>query len=526
MNANQPNNRFVKFVRTVQIFGLCALMVSDALALPTMATRKKIQPQEPFQVLVKFRPGMAAAASLRASGYSTVKEIGESGVHVVTVLPSRTAEEVAAEMKSRYGHDLEYAEPDSVRYPAIVTPNPIQWHLPKITAPQAWGTTTGSGIVIAIADTGVDTSHPDLIPNLILPGYNAMDGSANVADEYGHGTAVAGTAAAAGISPQFITGVAYTAGILPIKIAGANGYSLDSTIATAIIYAADHGAKIVNVSFNSGLYAYEGGCWGQTVIDAASYMRSKGGLAVFAAGNGHNDMAPGIDQGCPHIPEFITVAATDPNDHQTSYSNYGAEIDVAAPGGDGGVEGPAAYIYTTECAACTPIGEGSAYGGVDGTSFAAPVTSAVLALIYTISPSFTADQAQQILFDSAVDLGSPGRDNIYGWGRVSASNAIGIAEQRSSIFQLESMSNVYAYPNPWDARKTANRQVFIANLPDEATVKIFTLSGFWVKTLQAGNGRAVWDLTNDSGSLVASGVYFYLASNGAHSTKGTIAIIK
>jgi thermitase len=453
-------------------------------------------------ILVKFKSGASAArrgAVLAQFKLSLGKEIIPLGVNIVSIPASKTPEQAITELKAQYGADIEYVEMDRILY-AVKIPNdpiyPFQYHLPLINAPTAWDTTTGAGITIAIADTGVDITHPDLSAHLTVA-HNVLDGSSNVTDNIGHGTAVAGAAAAVGDNGVGITGAAYNATILPIKISD-DGSTNESFIATAITYAADHGAKVVNVSFNSSA-----GCWSQTVLGAADYMNSKGGLVVIAAGN------DGIDKGCSNNPDIIDVGATDSNNLNAVFSNFGAEVDVTAPG--------VGIIMT---------GVGGVYVIGDGTSFAAPITAGVVALIYAIDPSLTAAQVQQILFDSAKDLGTPGYDIHYGWGRVDAANAISLAEQRSVTFRLNALSNVYAYPNPWDIRKNNSRLITFANLPDTATLKIFTLSGFWVKTLQPANGRATWDLTSDAGDRVASGLYFYLATNGDTKVRGTIAVIK
>lgn len=488
---------------------------SMAFAYPRLTARAaQEQTRQPARVLVKFRTGPSdGRRALAAAGLTPKSEISGIGVHVVPAFASQSAEDLVADLKARYGSDLAYAEVDRPRY-AVLTPNDpgfsAQYHLTKISCPAAWDSTTGSGITIAIADTGVTPTHPDLAAHL-LPGFNVVDGNTDVTDIQGHGTFVAGVAAAVGDNGIGVTGVAYNTSILPIRIStDTAGTSTDSDIAAAIVYAADHGAKVINISFNSDVPA-PAGCWTQTVLSAADYMNNKGGLVVIAAGNA------GINKGCPNNPEIIDVAATDQNDQLASFSNFGSEIDVSAPG---------VGIISTNCNTCIEgMGLGD-YAQGDGTSFAAPITAGVLGLIYAIDSTFSAGQAQQILFDTAADLGTPGYDTSFGWGRVNAQNAVSTAAQRSVIFRLSSLSNVYAYPNPWDARKNTNRQVTIANIPDGATVKIFTLSGFWVKTLQASNGRGVWDLTNDAGSRVASGLYFYVVTTPTNSTKGEIAIIK
>jgi len=339
-----------------------------------------------------------------------------------------------------------------------------------------------------------------------VPGFNVVDGNTNTSDAYGHGTFVAGVAAAVGNNAIDVTGVAFNTSIMPLRIStDTAGSASEFDIALAIEYAADHGAKVCNVSFGSDF------CDSPIFLDAGTYMQSKGGLVVQAAGNS------GLNRGCPTTPQVIIVSATDENDNLASFSNIGNEIAVAAPG---------VHIISTVCNACTPLGGGE-LGSGDGTSFAAPIAAGVLALIFSIDQTFTAAQAQQILFDTADDLGPAGYDISYGWGRVNAAKAVGVSGERSVVFRQENLVNVYAYPNPWDIRHNSRRQITIANIPDDSSVKIFTLSGLWVTTLQPSNGRAVWTLTNDSGQSVASGLYLYLVkTNSGNMVRGKIAIIK
>lgn len=486
---------------------------------PSTAAASSGPAMMPDHILVKFKS--RAKASVRTRMLSEMKMVAQSeieplGIHIVTISSTTIPTEAIARLKSLYGSDIEYAEPNYVRTPMSTPNDPLlsqQWQLSHAELPEAWNTNTGSGIILAVADTGFQPTHPDLASGL-LSGYSTLDGTANTPDEYGHGTGVAGMAAAPGNNGIGVAGAAYSASIYPIKIADVTGLTTDSRIITAINRAADRGARVINISFGSDFPAPLG-CWPTSVTDACRYMRSKNGLVVFSAGNAN------IDKGCPHDSSFVNVAATDIGDTKASFSNYGDAIDIAAPGDS---------VYTTNCDACFGLGPfGPAqYDFVSGTSYASPFTAGILALIYAVDPAFTSDQAQQILFDSATDLGAPGRDAIYGYGLVNAKNALGLAQQRSVLFRLLSLANVYAYPNPWDTRKHSNKQVTLANVPDDASVKLFTLSGFFVKSLQPANGRAVWDLTNSAGDAVASGLYFYLVqtADGSHKARGRIALIR
>jgi hypothetical protein len=177
----------------------------------------------PGRVLVKFRDGVARLplSPEALAGAMPVGQLGR-GEALVLAVP-RGANEIATARALRMRPDVEVAEPDYLFEPQAA-PNdpqfPSQWHLAKIQAPQAWDLSKGSQqVVIAVIDSGVDPSHPDLQPKLV-PGWNVLDGTANWADDYGHGTAVAGTAAAATNNAVGVAGVAWDCRIMPVKAAG------------------------------------------------------------------------------------------------------------------------------------------------------------------------------------------------------------------------------------------------------------------------------------------------------------------
>jgi subtilisin family serine protease len=264
--------------------------------------------------------------------------------------------------------------------------------LTKIGAPTAWATSTGNGTVIAIIDTGVDGTHADLAAQMV-PGWNFYDNNSDARDVNGHGTAVAGTAAAAGNNAIGVASIAWRARLMPIRISDSTGFAYWSTIAQGVTWAADHGARVANISYAVGSSS--------AVQSAAQYMRSKGGVVVVSAGNN------GVAESTAPSDTMIIVSATDSTDVRTSWSSYGSFVDLAAPGYN---------IYTTV--------RGGGYGYWWGTSFAAPIVSGVAALVKSLRPDFSAAQVESTLFSSALDLGAVGKDTVYGWGRVSASNAV------------------------------------------------------------------------------------------------------
>ena len=291
---------------------------------------------------------------------------------------------------------FEFAEPDFI-YPPALTPNDpyysSEWHLPKIQASQAWDITTGSSsVVIAILDSGVEVSHPDLA-GLLVPGWNFYSNNADTSDVTGHGTPVAGAAAAEGNNSQGVTGVSWGCRIMPIRISDTNGYASLSTIASGLTWAADQGARVANISYRASS--------GSTITSAAQYFQSKGGVVAVSSGNN------GTFDSSTNNPYILTVGATDENDTVATFSNTGNNLDLVAPG---------VNIMTTA--------SGGTYGSGTGTSFSAPVVAGVAALVVSANPALTGAQIQEIVVSSADDLGVPGWDATSGWGRLNASRAV------------------------------------------------------------------------------------------------------
>ncbi len=274
-----------------------------------------------------------------------------------------------------------------------------QWHLARIASPAAWDVTTGSSAVtVAVIDTGVDGTHPDLKAN-VVPGWNFVSGSADTTDRIGHGTAVAGTVAAAGNNGIGVAGVSWHSRIMPLVVVDENDLATYSDIADAIRYAADHGARVINISVG-------GPAQSAALQSAVDYAWGKGSL-IFAAMMNDGMATPYYPAACNHV---VAVGATDGYDHLASFSNYGAWVTVTAPG----------YGILT-----TAVGGGYAY--CYGTSFASPIAAGVAALVLAVNPGLTAAEVTAILEKSSDDLGSKGFDTQFGWGRVNAGSAVSMA---------------------------------------------------------------------------------------------------
>ena len=358
------------------------------------------------RILVQPKAGLKVEEldrKLKAHGARRVAAIPRINVHVIELPPQANDRAVAALLKG--DRHISFAEVDQMVPPAY-TPNDPNftrgWHLPKIGAPGAWDYSHGDGVTIAILDSGVDGTHPDLAGSMV-PGYNAYDRNTDTRDVYGHGTLVAGAAAMMGNNLVGGTGVAFKSRIMPIRVTSLDGYGNWSAMANGIIWAADNGARVANLSFQQS-------CGSSTLWNAAQYMRSKGGVVTISAGNYGTleSMSPSDSITC--------VGATDSSDNKASWSSYGAFVDIAAPG---------VGIFTSA--------RGGGYSSASGTSFSAPVTAAVYALMMSVNRTLTPSQLDAALFSAALDLGTFGKDAYYGHGRVDAQAAVAAVRTTTNV---------------------------------------------------------------------------------------------
>ena len=326
----------------------------------------------PDRILVKFKSGTdpaSAAAVHRQNGGTVIDTIPQVGVQVVTV-PAGT---VPAKVID-YGRSpsVQYAEPDYIanavgKPTPTTTPSPTpapstgpndpylsqQWGMATVQAPRAWAVTTGSSTVpIAILDTGINQNHPDL-SSKIGSQANFTD-SVTLDDIYGHGTHVAGIAAAITNNGIGVAGLGYNSSIMNGKVLDDTGSGYYSWIANGITWATDNGAKVINMSLG-------GTAADSTLASAVDYAWSKGVVVVAAAGNNGNSLPfyPAAYDNC------IAVGATDRKDAKASFSNYGSWVDVAAPGVD---------IYSTY--------NTGGYISMSGTSMASPHVAGLAALVW------------------------------------------------------------------------------------------------------------------------------------------------
>jgi subtilisin family serine protease len=487
------------FATTIATASIAAALAT--LATPAFAAKDDNLDFARGRILVEPRAGLSAdelAKILKVHG-GKGRKIGQSNMHIVDLPANASEKAVVALLKNH--PNLKYAELDK-RVAVSATTNDTylgsEWHISKIGADVAWDKTQGAGVTIAILDSGVDGTHPDLAASMV-PGYNIYDNNTNTADVCGHGTKVAGAAAASANNAAGVAGVAGQAKIMPVRIAYVDPtygcYAYYSTIASGITWAADHGARVVNVS-----YAYLP--TSSAVISAANYLKSKGGLMFASAGNYARD------EGFTPTDSMISVSATDSNDNLAGFSSFGNFVSLSAPG---------AGIYTTV--------QGGSYSAVNGTSFSAPVAAGVAALMMAANPSLSNTKIESLMYSTAVDLGAAGRDAAFGYGRVNAAAAVQAAA--SSAAPVDSTAPTVSIASPSASSSVSGIVVVNVNAADNVGVARVELkvNNTVVASDTASPFSFSWDsngVANGMNSLVA--VAYDAAGNVASSTPVSVNV--
>ena len=323
---------------------------------------------------------------------------------------------------------------------------PMQWHLHNtgqfgytpdadINALEAWEITTGDpNIVIAIVDDGVDPNHPDLVNNLV-PGYDFLDDDESThpeRDDNGnvnnHGTMCAGLASSQGNNYIGVVGVTWNCKIMPIRNHRRIHPSKDeydwitnAQTATAFRWAADHGADILSNSWTGANQIVR-----SAIIDITNpggIGRDGKGCVVLGGSGNHFDNESTNVRNPAAFRESIAVGATTENDTLRNYSCFGPEVDITAPSGAAGAN-RSLGIMSTDITGEEGQNKTDYRSGCNGTSTSTPITAGVVALMLSVEPDLTSHEVRHFLTRSARDLGQPGKDNYYGWGRVNARAAL------------------------------------------------------------------------------------------------------
>lgn len=384
---------------------IVAAAVLATMSIPTVTTafsatgRSQATEVSTSSWVVRLKPGAAhVSASMTAGstsfGLKAMRRIDELNAEVVTV-PKGKAQAGLARLKS--DPRVASIEPDGTME-ATVVPRDPQWGKawgPKLVhAPAAWSLTTGkTSTVIGVVDTGVDPRQPDL-RGRVLRGYDFVGNDANARDDNGHGTAVAGVAAATANNGVGIAGMCWQCRILPVKVLNAKGVGSHSSVAAGIVWATKHGADVINLSLAGPSDA-------NVIHDAVNFALRHGVIVVAAAGNEgtKRHFYPAA------YPGVISVGATTSSDKLYSWSNRGTWVKVTAPG--------CAYTGST-----SPV----RWSWWCGTSFATPVVAGTAALIKSLTPGLSRSAVERTLMRSTV------RVRGVGVGRIDALSSLKTAQ--------------------------------------------------------------------------------------------------
>ncbi|MCE9615589.1 MAG: S8 family serine peptidase [Lentisphaerae bacterium] len=429
-----------RLTRTLGVALLLASCLAGAVQAQTDACAPGI-------VLVKFRPGMDTTLVNRIierHGLRLNRILPHIGAQRFRI-PSGHSEWLLARLLASYPQ-VEYAEPDYIRYASYISNDPLlaqQWDVFNMRMPQAWDVTRGStNVVVGVLDTGITLAHPDLASALWIntdeiPGNNIDDdhngyvddrngydfaGDASIPlqrgqdpipnDTEGHGTHVSGTIAAQQNNGTGISGFAPLTKIMAVKVLGGilgTGYTSD--IVDGITYAVDNGAKVLNMSLG-------GAAKSMAEYNALKYAWEHNVLIVAAAGNSGNGANP-VEYPAAY-PFTISVGATSGDDVIAYFSTHNGFVEVCAPGVNIlSTVPPNAYEWD----------------GWSGTSMATPHVTAMAALLAAMHPGIANWELRSMIQNSCIELGAPGWDPYYGYGRLDALLAVG--KQRPRVDRLE-----------------------------------------------------------------------------------------
>ncbi|MBI3159891.1 MAG: peptidase S8 [Chloroflexi bacterium] len=365
----------------------------------------------PGQLVVGYRKVADANALLATEGVEGVlwrSELNRLGVAILSVEAGRELD-LATQIENAPG--IRFVEPN-YRVTAALAPNDTlfggQYGLDHVNAPEAWDITTGSTTtILAVIDSGIELTHPEF-SGRIVSGYDYVDRDRTPQDVCGHGTHVAGVAAATGDNLQGVAGVNWQVKIMPLRVL--DGYCLGTTadVAAALVYAADHGADVVNLSLGTSAPS--------TLMENGTYYAYSQGVTVVAAAGNAGSSSVFYPAAYPWV---LAVGSTDTAGDRAAFSNGGSALDLMAPGVDILSTTPSGYFYYQQV-----LGTTSNYGELSGTSLSAPFVSGAAALLAG-QPGFDwPDEIVEALTMTALDMDAAGFDNNTGYGLLQIDAAL------------------------------------------------------------------------------------------------------
>jgi serine protease len=502
------------------------------------------------EILVKFKSENPDDIKTKHKKYGTeiLSENKSLRVQRVKAKSGIPAEEILKKYKS--DPDVEYAEMNE-EVAAHFAPNDpyykYQWDLDDRLQPNpsgglngggigmepAWDIATGlSSVIVAVVDTGVAyevygnfIKAPDLANVTFVPGYDFIENDTHPNDDNGHGTHVTGTIAQSTNNGIGVAGIAFKTAIMPVKVLSSSGSGSFQSVADGVTFAADHNAKVINLSLGSSSFS-------STLQDAVAYAFSKGVVVVASAGNNSG----AVSYPAAYDDFVIAVSATRYDEALAPYSNFGPQIDLAAPGGDSNVDqnsdgyGDGILQQTFQV---DP--KDFAYYFFQGTSMSAPHVSALVALLIQKGIS-SATEVRQILEKTAEDKGSAGRDDQFGYGIIDAKAALEEAVRRAGQIAYWSLDNQASdltghkhngilnavtftnqtpatlFLNPYSA--TFDGASSFIEVPHAASLNAFPMSvATWIRTTQTAKHIGIF---NKYVSNSYNGYQLYLADGNVY----------
>ncbi len=351
--------------------------------------------------------------------------------------------------------EVKYAERDYVVSVHTATPSndPLysyQWNFNQLNMPSAWSIATGvSSVTVAVIDTGIAENISDFEWTNFRNGWNFVSDNADTYDDHGHGTHVAGTIAQTTNNNHGAAGMAYGVSLMPIKVLADSGYGRTLDVALGVIWASDNGADVINLSLG-------GGSFNKTLYVALKYAYEQKGVTIVASSG--NDGASSISYPAGYEEFVIAVGATDNNKQKTSFSNYGPKLDVVAPGVN--------ILQQSE-----KHGKSGFYS-LNGTSMASPHVSALAALLLSSNQDLSQSELYSAITDTAEDLGTPGRNDYYGYGLINPLKALESITPGINAYDIsDSVSVLFDHTevitDEWSFQ--ANRGVIHLSLASEST---------------------------------------------------------
>jgi thermitase len=398
------------FIARIVVQFCVIVLLGVAAFLPTAPVQAQAVLTDAGVFLIRFRSETTPAertAVLTSLDMRLVRWLPQA--NVAQVAPTNSGAVIASAALDAVAHYVEYAEPD-VAVTGDLVPNDAAFSIPSqvygqniVEAPRAWDLGAGSAdIIIAILDSGINRDHPEFTGR-VLAGYDFINGDEDSADDHGHGTHVAGVAAAALNNEQGIAGICPQCMLLPVKVLDSGNKGTWGSVAAGIYYAVDQGARVINLSLGATISS-------RTLEDAISYAEAHDVLVVASAGNAAST-TPYYPAALPYV---VAVGATNDSDEQWPLSNEGDHLDLSAPG---------YRIYSTYY----NLEQNGGYTLMSGTSMAAPFVAGLVGLLASSNPTWSGAEIYDTMTATADDLGEPDKDPVYGYGRVNVYQALAAA---------------------------------------------------------------------------------------------------